>query len=76
MEKTVKSVVVERRRGLGVKRAYGYPGDSNNGILGASNRTGNDAEFVQVRHEEVAPFFGGAAVAGGTRLWWLEGRRR
>src|SRR5205823_418068 len=39
----------------GVKRIYGYPGDGINGIMGALGR-GNEREFVQARHEELAAF--------------------
>jgi hypothetical protein len=38
-----------------VGRTYGYPGDGINGFLGALDRAGGDPEFVQVRHEEMAP---------------------
>jgi pyruvate dehydrogenase (quinone) len=45
-----------RLREWGVRRVFGYPGDGINGIMGAFNRAGNDPEFIQVRHEEMAAF--------------------
>src|SRR4051812_32142153 len=50
---------VERLKGWGVKRIYGYPGDGINGVLGALQRAekaGWGIEFIQVRHEEMAAF--------------------
>jgi pyruvate dehydrogenase (quinone) len=41
---------------LGVRRLFGYPGDGINGILGALAHAGDDPEFIQVRHEEMAAF--------------------
>ena len=40
----------------GVQRIYGYPGDGINGVLGAFHALGDDVEFIQVRHEEIASF--------------------
>jgi pyruvate dehydrogenase (quinone) len=40
----------------GVRRIYGYPGDGINGVLGAFHALGDDIEFIQVRHEEIASF--------------------
>src|SRR4051794_27209609 len=39
-----------------VRRIYGYPGDGINGLLGAFHEYGEQVEFVQVRHEELAAF--------------------
>src|SRR3954454_18302609 len=39
-----------------VHRIYGYPGDGINGLLGAFHEYGDQVEFVQVRHEELAAF--------------------
>jgi pyruvate dehydrogenase (quinone) len=40
----------------GVSRIYGYPGDGIGGLLGAFHAVGDEVEFVQVRHEELAAF--------------------
>ncbi|HEX5620174.1 MAG TPA: thiamine pyrophosphate-binding protein, partial [Solirubrobacteraceae bacterium] len=40
----------------GVRRIYGYPGDGINGLLGAFHQWGDQIEFVQARHEELAAF--------------------
>jgi pyruvate dehydrogenase (quinone) len=39
-----------------VERIYGYPGDGINGLLGAFHEHGDEIEFVQARHEELAAF--------------------
>src|SRR3954449_9705236 len=39
-----------------VRRIYGYPGDGINGLLGAFHEHGDEIEFIQVRHEEIAAF--------------------
>src|SRR5919197_4133000 len=39
-----------------VDRIYGYPGDGINGLLGAFHEHGDQIEFVQTRHEELAAF--------------------
>lgn len=56
MARTVSDALVGRLREWGIRRLYGYPGDGINGILGALQRAGNDPEFIQVRHEEMAAF--------------------
>ncbi len=48
--------LLERLIEWGFTRAYGYPGDGINGIMGAFGRAGDRLEFVQVRHEEMAAF--------------------
>jgi pyruvate dehydrogenase (quinone) len=53
---TVSDRLVERLQAWGVRRVFGYPGDGINGILGALAHAGNDPEFIQVRHEEMAAF--------------------
>ncbi|HEX7297737.1 MAG TPA: thiamine pyrophosphate-requiring protein [Solirubrobacteraceae bacterium] len=40
----------------GVRRIYGYPGDGSNGLNLAFHEVGDELEFVQVRHEELAAF--------------------
>ncbi|MEZ5100303.1 MAG: thiamine pyrophosphate-requiring protein [Thermoleophilia bacterium] len=56
MADAVSDFLVGRLRAWGVRRVYGYPGDGINGIIGAFRRAGNDPEFIQVRHEEMAAF--------------------
>src|SRR3954452_3258408 len=51
---TLRDALFARLRAWGVRRIFGFPGDGINGIMGAFNRAGNDPEFVQVRHEEMA----------------------
>jgi pyruvate dehydrogenase (quinone) len=52
----VADFVLERLAGWGIHRIYGYPGDGINGFLGAFDRAGEDPEFIQARHEEMAAF--------------------
>ncbi len=54
MSGTVGDFLVKRLSDWGVKRVFGYPGDGISGLLAALNRAGNEPEFVQVRHEEMA----------------------
>jgi pyruvate dehydrogenase (quinone) len=56
MSTTVSDFLLQRLREWGITRIYGYPGDGINGILGALNRAGDDFDFIQVRHEEMAAF--------------------
>ncbi|HET8551909.1 MAG TPA: thiamine pyrophosphate-requiring protein [Gammaproteobacteria bacterium] len=53
---TVGDFLLKRLSAWGVKRIFGFPGDGINGILGALNRAGDQFDFVQVRHEEMAAF--------------------
>jgi pyruvate dehydrogenase (quinone) len=48
--------MLQRLTEWGVKRVYGYPGDGINGLLGAFHEVGDELEFVQTRHEEIAAF--------------------
>jgi pyruvate dehydrogenase (quinone) len=48
--------ILQRLTEWGVKRVYGYPGDGINGLLGAFHEVGDELEFVQTRHEEIAAF--------------------
>lgn len=52
----VADFLLERLRGWGVDRVYGYPGDGISGLLGAFDRAGGHPEFIQARHEETAAF--------------------
>ena len=48
--------ILQRLTQWGIKRVYGYPGDGINGLLGAFHEVGDELEFVQTRHEEIAAF--------------------
>ena len=52
-------VIIDSLIASGVRRVYGIPGDSLNGITDAI-RTRRAIEWVHVRHEEVAAFAAGA----------------
>src|SRR5919107_4197898 len=54
MAETVGDFVLRRLREWGVKRIYGYPGDGTNGLNLAFHDVGDEMEFVQTRHEEIA----------------------
>src|SRR4051794_26246598 len=56
MTQTVGSHILERLRAHGVRRVYGYPGDGINGILGGFHEHGDEIEFIQAAHEELAAF--------------------
>ena len=57
--KRVADLVTEVLAEAGVRRIYGLPGDSLNGITDAI-RIRKDLEWVHVRHEETAAFAAGA----------------
>ncbi|MGN6254779.1 MAG: thiamine pyrophosphate-requiring protein [Solirubrobacterales bacterium] len=56
MSETVGAYILKRLHEHGVGRIYGYPGDGINGILGGFHQHGEEVEFVQTRHEEIAAF--------------------
>ena len=56
MPENVGTFILRRLREWGVTRVYGYPGDGINGILGGFHEVGDEIEFIQVRHEELASF--------------------
>ncbi|HXV06236.1 MAG TPA: thiamine pyrophosphate-requiring protein [Solirubrobacterales bacterium] len=56
MSETVGAFILKRLHEHGVDRIYGYPGDGINGVLGGFHEHGEDIEFVQTRHEEIAAF--------------------
>ena len=56
MSENVADFLLRRLRDWGIRRIYGYPGDGINAVVGAFRRAGNDPEFIQVRHEEMAAF--------------------
>ncbi|WKB53162.1 thiamine pyrophosphate-requiring protein [Eleftheria terrae] len=53
---TVSDQILQRLHAWGVRRIFGYPGDGINGLMGAFNRIGDQLQFVQARHEELAAF--------------------
>ena len=53
---TVSDQILSRLHAWGVRRVYGYPGDGINGLMGAFDRMGDQMEFIQTRHEELAAF--------------------
>src|SRR3954467_8281315 len=56
MSQTVGAFILSRLHEHGIDRVYGYPGDGINGILGGFHEHGDEIEFVQTRHEEIAAF--------------------
>jgi pyruvate dehydrogenase (quinone) len=52
----VSVFMLQRLRDWGVRRIYGYPGDGSNGLNLAFHELGEEVEFVQLRHEELAAF--------------------
>src|SRR3954449_9863722 len=52
----VSVFMLRRLREWGVTRVYGYPGDGSNGLNLAFHQVGDEIEFVQTRHEEIAAF--------------------
>ncbi|MCG7606260.1 MULTISPECIES: thiamine pyrophosphate-requiring protein [Mycobacterium] len=56
MSDTVGDVLLARLRDWGVSQVFGYPGDGINGLLAAWQRAGDQPQFVQARHEEMAAF--------------------
>ena len=59
MAKSAAEVMVDMLAASGIRRVYGLPGDSLNGITDAI-RKHSEMEWVHVRHEEVAAFAAGA----------------
>ncbi|HET7361021.1 MAG TPA: thiamine pyrophosphate-requiring protein [Salinimicrobium sp.] len=56
MSRLVSDFIIDRVQQWNVSRIFGYPGDGINGLIGAVSRAGEDIDFVQVRHEEMAAF--------------------
>jgi pyruvate dehydrogenase (quinone) len=52
----VSEFMLRRLHAWGVHRIYGYPGDGTNGLNLAFHEVGDEVEFVQTRHEELASF--------------------
>jgi thiamine pyrophosphate-dependent acetolactate synthase large subunit-like protein len=57
--RTAAEVIVQTLAASGIKRVYGLPGDSLNGVTDSIRRN-PEIEWVHVRHEEVAAFAAGA----------------
>src|SRR5580692_12461245 len=55
----IANILVDTLESIGVKRVYGVPGDSLNGITDAI-RTHNSVTWVHMRNEEAAAFAAGA----------------
>ncbi|GIJ80578.1 pyruvate dehydrogenase (quinone) [Micromonospora phaseoli] len=62
---TVADHIVQRLACWGVRRYFGFPGDGINGMTSALQRTDEQTQFVQVRHEETAGFAASAHVKYG-----------
>ena len=56
MSLTVGDFLLRRLSQWGIKRIFGFPGDGISGIIAALGRAGDQFDFVQVRHEEMAAF--------------------
>jgi pyruvate dehydrogenase (quinone) len=56
MSETVAAYMLKRLTAWGIKRVYAYPGDGINGLLGAFHEVGDELDFIQTRHEEIAAF--------------------
>jgi hypothetical protein len=56
VSETVACYMLKRLTAWGVKRVYAYPGDGIDGLLGAFHEVGDELEFVQTRHQEIASF--------------------
>jgi pyruvate dehydrogenase (quinone) len=56
MSENVAEFILRRLSSWGIDHVFAYPGDGINGLLGAFHEAGDELEFVQVRHEEIAAF--------------------
>jgi pyruvate dehydrogenase (quinone) len=52
----VADYLLSRLREWGVDKVFAFPGDGINGILAAWGRAGDQPQFIQARHEEMAAF--------------------
>src|SRR3954465_7132670 len=59
MRGTVADHILARLGEWDVRQVFGYAGDGINGLLAAWGRAGNQPQFVQARHEEMAAFEAG-----------------
>lgn len=55
-KKKVSDYLLERLGDWGVRKIFGYTGDSINPLMGALRRKQEDMTLIQVRHEEMAAF--------------------
>ena len=55
MAKNVAELIIETLAEAGIRRVYGLPGDSLNGITDSIRRQ-KQVQWVHVRHEETAAF--------------------
>ncbi|MCW2530301.1 MAG: pyruvate dehydrogenase, partial [Pseudonocardiales bacterium] len=60
--RTVADVLISTLKASGIRRIYGLPGDSLNGLTDAIRRDGEIA-WQHVRHEEAAAFAAAADAA-------------
>jgi len=56
MSQTVGEFFVQRLADWGVHTIFGFPGDGINGVLRGLEKAGDEFQFVQARHEEMAAF--------------------
>jgi hypothetical protein len=56
ISETVGAFILRRLHEHGIGHLFGYPGDGINGIIGGFHEHGDDIEFIQTRHEEIAAF--------------------
>ena len=72
---TIADVVVATLKASGVRRIYGLPGDSLNGLTDALRRDG-EITWQHVRHEEAAAFAAAGEAATTGRAGGLRGELR
>ena len=60
MSQTTGEFFVSRLKEWGIRTIFGYPGDGINGVLRGLEKAGDDFQFVQARHEEMAAFMASA----------------
>src|SRR5690625_2573016 len=56
MAQTVGDYLLQRLRGWGVEKVFGYSGDGINGLMASWYEAGNDPQFIEARSEEMAAF--------------------
>ena len=73
--KKVSDLLVDTLAAAGVKRIYGLPGDSLNGITDSIRRQ-KQIQWIHVRHEETAAFAAGAEAHLTQELRGVRGELR
>jgi pyruvate dehydrogenase (quinone) len=68
MTQSVGEFFVQRLHEWGVRTIFGFPGDGINGVLRGLEKAGDEFEFVQARHEEMAAFMACAYAKFSGRL--------